>query len=145
MDRIIERANGSGHANAVDRVDGCGSTHLDLAEMRAWINRAIDEAGWNQEALAAHMKKDKAYISRVLSGEKPLSASFIRELPDDIEVIVVRYHAESFGLVVVAPLQGQAAVQALAAGLVGLLAPALPTRATAMAKAELPTQARKRA
>lgn len=100
--------------------------------MRTWISRAIDEAGWNREAVAAAMGKDAAYVSRVLSGEKPLSASFIRELPDDVEAIVARYHAESFGHVVVAPVQGADAVRNFVAGLMGMLAPQLPTKARAV-------------
>lgn len=113
--------------------------------MRAWITRAVIESGWNQEALAAHLQKDKAYISRVLSGEKPLSAAFIRALPDDIERIVARYYAESLGLVVVAPLSGPAAIEGFVGGLIGLLtASPLPAKAQ-MVKAELPMKARRQA
>jgi transcriptional regulator with XRE-family HTH domain len=134
----------SGHANTVDLTDAQRSSLVDLAEMRAWINRAIDESGWNQEALAAHLHKDKAYVSRVLSGEKSLSAAFIRELPDDIEALVAGYYAESFGLVVVAPSRGQDALKNLVSGLLGVLAPQLPVRASAMVKVNLDVPVRKR-
>lgn len=130
----------------VDLTDASRSSVVDLAEMRAWINRAIAESGWNQEALASHLQKDKAYVSRVLSGEKPLSASFIRELPDDIERIVARYYAQSLGLVVVAPLSGPAAIEGFVGGLIGLLtASPLPVKADRMVSAQLPTKARRQA
>lgn len=134
-------------ANPDDQPDRLRSISIDLAEMRTWINRAIRESGWNQTALAESMGKDEAYVSRVLSGEKPLSASFIRELPNDVERIVARYHAESFGLVVAEPLTGPAAIEAIVGAVVGLLtaAPALPAKASAMVRAELPAKARRQA
>jgi len=111
--------------------------------MRAWINRAVRDSGWNQTALSAAMGKDEAYVSRVLSGEKPLSAAFIRELPNDIEALVAGYYAESFGLVVVTPVSGQDAVKNLVSGLLGVLAPQLPAKASAMAKVTIASAPRK--
>lgn len=131
----------SSQAQTCDQRDDLGSRLRDLAELLAWINRAIDEKCWNHEALAAHMQKDRAYISRVLSGDKPLSAAFLRALPDDIEAAVASYYAESFGLVVVAPASGDQAVRNLVSGLVGMLsAPALPAKADRMVRSELPTR-----
>lgn len=80
----------------------------------------------------------------MLSGEKSLSAAFIRELPDDIEALVAGYYAESFGLVVVAPSRGQDALKNLVSGLLGVLAPQLPVRASAMVKVNLDVPVRKR-
>lgn len=138
MGDSVARMNGSGHANPIDRADAPRSSLVDLADMRAWITRAVIESGWNQEALAAHLQKDKAYVSRVLSGEKPLSAAFIRALPDDIERIVARYYAESLGLVVVAPLSGPAAIEGFVGGLIGLLtASPLPAKASGQLKVNL--------
>lgn len=117
--------------------DRARTTDVDLAELRTWITRAIGDTGWNQEALAKAMDKDAAYVSRVLSGDKPLSAAFIRQLPDDVEALVAKYHAESFGLVVVVPVSGDDAVRNLVSGLVGMLRPALPDRASGMAKGRL--------
>jgi hypothetical protein len=125
-------------ANPDDRCAPARSTDVDLVTL---IRQAIHDAGWNQEALASHMGHDKAYISRVLSGEKPLNARFVSALPDDVEKLVVRRYAEHFGFVVVAPLEGEAAVAALVGGLVGLLTlggAALPRCASSMAKATLP-------
>jgi len=141
MSDSFSRATASSQAQPCDQLDSIGSRDRDLAELRAWINRAIEEQGWNHEALAAHMHKDRAYISRVLSGEKPLSAAFMRELPDDIELVVAKFYAQAFGLIVVAPLSGPAAIEGLVGGLVGLLmaaAPQLPVKASVMVRAALP-------
>lgn len=140
MASSFDHANGSGQANPHDRGNETRSISIDLAEMRTWINRAIRESGWNQTALASAMDKDEAYVSRVLSGEKPLSAAFIRELPDEIERIVARFYAESLGLVVVAPLSGPAAIEGFVGGLIGLLtasSPGLPAKAGPALKVNL--------
>jgi transcriptional regulator with XRE-family HTH domain len=137
MGDSIARSSANGHANAIDHGSDDRSTTVDLAEMRTWISRALDVTGWNQEALAAHMGKDKAHISRVLSGEKPMSLAFLGALPDDVEAVVVGYYAESFGLVVVSPSHGDDAVRQLVSGLIGMLRPQLPRRASSMVKASV--------
>lgn len=113
----------------------------------ALLREAIGQSGWKHDALAVQMKlPNAAYLSRMLSGEKPWTLRHIESLPDDIEAIYYRLRGESLGLVVVAPLSGRHAVEALVAGLIGVLgAPRLPERADGMAKAELPTAARRRA
>lgn len=112
-------------------VDQCRATTVDLL---ALIRRALQETGWSQDAVAVEMAKDKGYVSRVLSGEKPLSASFVLALPEDVQSHVARRYAESFGLIVVEPVRGDEAVRQLVSGLCGVLVK-MPARATRMAKA----------
>lgn len=140
MAATLPRANTACHANADDRREPARTTDVDLL---ALIRRAVSDAGWNQEALAAEMRLDKAYVSRVLSGEKPLSARFLIALPDDIEALVSQRYAEHFGFVVVTPVSGEAAVRHLVSGLFGVLAPQLPARASRMARASVPHVERK--
>lgn len=116
------------------------STSVDTA--LTLLRKSIEERGWTLEALAAHMQEatgkpgyDKSLISRVLSGERPLTLTFLVALPDDVESLYEAKRAEHFGHVVVAPLGGVDAVKALVAGLVGLMAGPLPARATQMVRA----------
>lgn len=114
-----------------------------LSLIRELLRQAIDESGWKHEALAAEMQlPNAAYLSRMLSGDKPISAAHLRALPDDIEQVFARKYAEAMGLVVVAPVHGGDAVRALVSGLVGLLAPPPPVPIR-MAKAALRPAARK--
>jgi len=112
------------------------STAVDQALVL--LRQAVSECGWTLDALAVEMGKDKAYIHRVLNREKPLTLEFMVALPDDVEALYEAKRAEQFGHVVVAPLAGADALKALVAGLVGVMAGALPTRATQMARAALP-------
>lgn len=113
------------------------------------VRAAIDESGWKHDAVAEAMglkgESGKSYLSKMLAGEKPISARHLVSLPDDIEAIFARKYAETFNLVVVTPVFGEAAVRSLMSGLLGVLAPApaLPDRAAAMAKADLSTTIRK--
>lgn len=104
------------------------------------LRDAIAESGWKHEALASAMDlPNAAYLSRMLSGEKPIGARHLRALPDDVEAIFAQKYAETFGLIVVAPSHGQDAVKQLVSGLFGVLgAASLPARADRMARATLP-------
>lgn len=116
-------------------VDGQGK---DLSLVLALLRDAIDECGWKHEALAAAMQlPNPAYLSRMLSGEKPWTLRHLLALPDDIEGRFAQKWAGYRGALVVAPLVGEAAVKALVSGLIGVLAPQLPARATQMAKAAI--------
>ncbi len=135
MPKSIAAAASACQTAVVDPPVAVRATTVDLL---ALINRALSKTPWTQEALAAHMGHGQAYvsyISRVLSGEKPLSAAFVLALPEDVQTTVAKLYAESFGLIVVEPSSGDDAVRQLVSGLCGLLVTkTLPTRAQRMAK-----------
>lgn len=108
------------------------------------MREAITESRWKHGALAAAMKlPNEAYLSRMLSGEKPWTLRHIEALPDDIETIYYRLRSESLGLLVATPVDAETARRHLVSGLIGILAPR--AEKLPMVKAELPTAARKRA
>lgn len=119
---------------------------LDLERMRLAFVAATDEAvrllGWKYEAIASAIDVDPSYLTKLRSGEKPLSLRHIAALPDEIEQAYARHYAESFGQVVVPVLRGDAAIAALAGVMVGVIrerdATALPTKADRMARAMPP-------
>ena len=96
-------------------VDPNMSLVLDL------LNRAVADCDYTLDALQAAMGKDRAYIHKVLQGEKPLSYAFIVALPDDVEARFESLRAESCGHIVVTPVTGDQAVRHLVSGLVGVL------------------------
>ena len=117
----VDRAR-SAKSTAVDRDAATRSTDVDR-----WLelmNRAIDQSEWanKQEALATHMGIDKAYLSRLRSGEKPWRVEHVVGLPDDVEARFERLRAEHLGLIVVEPVHGKAAVENFVSGLFGILA-----------------------
>ncbi len=138
MPKSVVPAAVGDQADSIDPPSAMRSTTVDLL---ALINRALCDTPWTQEALAAHMGHGQAYvsyISRVLSGEKPLSAAFVLALPDDVQSQVARRYAESFGLIVVEPAaSAEDAVRGLMSGLLWVLALPLPTRTARIAKAGL--------
>jgi|ERR1043166_1439024 hypothetical protein len=116
----------------------------DVVLFRSLLRDAIERSGWKHEAVAAAMSEksglriDGPYLSKLLAGEKTLTARHICSLPDDIEARFEGLRAESFGAIVVTPpASGAEAVHHLVAGLVGLLAPrpSLPEKADRMARA----------
>lgn len=133
--------------SAPDKELGLALDTPDNAVVLRWVREAIDELGWKHDAVAAALseatgrKIDAVYFSKMLTGDKPFGAELLRALPDDIERVVAAKYAEAMGLIVVAPVRGEAAVRSLVAGLMGVLAPTpVPLR---MAKASLRTTARK--
>lgn len=131
-----------------DRATRSGSTPVDLpsvldqAQLLQWVRDGVDAHGWGPEALSAHIygadRDNKAYISKVLRGEKPLSGKFLRDLPDEVEIYIATKWCESFGLLVVAPAADAAtAARHLVSGLLGLVGPQLPLKASRMATAQL--------
>lgn len=129
---------------------GEASQGKSLSLVLALLRESIDESDWKHDALAVHLglpkKTGAAYLSRMLAGEKPWTLRHLVALPDDIESRFTEKWARYHGAIVVQPLTGQPAVEALVAGFIGVLsAPRLPERADAMVRADLPTQARKRA
>lgn len=137
MPRTLQTSTVSSQSTSVDAREPELSTAVDRA--LALLRNAVHDCGWTLDALAAHMRRDKSLISRVLNGERPLTQEFICALPDDVEGLYESRRAEQFGAVVVQPLSGQDALKALVAGLIGVMsAPQLPARAAAMVKVELP-------
>lgn len=87
------------------------------------LRKAVSDRDYTLDALQAFMGKDRVYIHKVLQGDKPLSFAFITALPEDVQARFEQLRAESFGLIVVAPvLDGQEAIRQLVGGLMGLLA-----------------------
>jgi hypothetical protein len=120
-------------------------TAADNAVVLQLLRASIDESGWKHEAVAAAMSEasglsiDGPYLAKLLAGEKSWSLRHLLALPNDIEARFANKWASHRGAVVVAPLEGEAAVAALVGGLVGLLTlggAVLPR--CSMAKATLP-------
>lgn len=102
----------------------------ELSLIRECLRRAIDQSQWKHDALAVEIGvSNAAYLSNMLSGEKPIQVRHLRALPDDVEALFAKFYAESFGLVVTVPITGRAAIEALVSGLIGVLtAPQLPDK-----------------
>lgn len=130
-------------AGDVERAPLSTTVDVDLAILR----KVIEDLGWTCEAIAAAMGRGESYrthVFRVVNGERPMSHAFLKALPDDIEVEWHARLAEQGGRIVVAPLSGADAVRSLVGGLIGMLAPPqLPVKASGMARAALPTKARR--
>lgn len=122
-----------------DRTLATRSTSVD--QWLDLLRRCIADTGWTLESLAVEMQVDKAYLSRMLSGEKPWTVKHLCNLPDDVEALFEQRRAESFGLIVVSPVDLDTARKHLVSGLLGVLAPAcLPSKADRLAKASLPSK-----
>lgn len=130
-------------AASVDPVGDSVTTRVDL--LLTFIRQALEETDWTYDALVAEGCGDKGYISRVLSGEKPLSGRFLMGLPSDVRALVAEKWATASGRIVVAPVSGDQAVRNLVSGLFGVLAlrQGLPERASKMAPASTAVKQRK--
>lgn len=105
---------------SVDRHPAPRSTAVDQALVL--VRRAVADCGYTLDALESAMGKNRAYIHKVLQGEKPMSLEFITALPDDIEARYEHLRAEAFGLIVVAPApDADTAMRQLVSGLCGVL------------------------
>lgn len=108
-----------------------------VAALTALLRRSVQECGYNLDALAAAMQKDRSYIGRVLNGEKPLHAEFEVALPEDVRRLFARLRAEAHGYIVVEQVDEASARQQLASALFHFLAPALPAHVGASLKVDL--------
>lgn len=104
---------------AVDRDDAERARAVDLE--LGHIRRAISDCGYTLDALEAVMGKGRAYIGKVLAGDKPASLAFLVLLPYDVQSRLVELRGPTYGLIVVRPVTGHDAVRQFVAGLVGLL------------------------
>jgi hypothetical protein len=112
----------------------------------ALLREAIATSGWKHEALALEMAlPNAAYLSRMLSGEKPVTLRHLSALPDDIERIYYRLRSESLGLIAVEPPPTlDVALRQMAAGLIGIATLSrMPARASSQAKATLDSTKRR--
>lgn len=135
MARTLRASAAVRQSKAIDPEPCNLATNVDTA--LALLRRCIHDTGWTLDALGAEMDLDKSLISRVLNGERPMTLRFLVALPDDVEALFEQRRAESFGLIVVAPVSGEQAVKNFISGAFGLLAPKLPRKADRMAKAAL--------
>lgn len=128
-----------------------GSAPADLSRTETacerWLGllrQAMKDTDWTVDALAAQWKIDRAYVSRLVSGEKPWSLQRTLSLPPDLRTRLALLCAKAVGLIVVEPLSWAEAQRALVAGLVGVMGSQLPAATTGPIKADLrPVQAQK--
>ena len=130
--------------------DDSPTTALATAVDRFFVmlRQAIQECGWTHDALAVEMRQngclgvDKSVVTRMLNNERPWKPEHLCALPDDVEIAFATKYAESFGLIVVRPAQGEHAARQFVAGLFGLLLSSpLPAKAGHPLKASLPSSA----
>lgn len=107
--------------------------------LHALLRAAIDDRKWKHDAIAVALKVPPKYFSRMLSGEKAITAKHLRALPDDVEIELLVKWAESLGVIVIVPVSDTEARRQLATGLFCLLSgrSELPARTTGPIKAAL--------
>lgn len=103
----------------VDLQSGARTIAIDQAT--ALYQRAVADCGYTLDALEASMGKGRAYIHKVLQGEKPMSLAFSTALPADVKGRYAQLSAEACGFIVVVPVSGDEAMRQLVGGLVGVL------------------------
>lgn len=94
-------ALGPMEVTTIDRRSRDGSTPVDQAT--ELLRKAVNDCGYTLDALESAMGKNRAYIGKVLNGEKPASLEFITALPDDAEARFEQLRAERLGLIVAQP------------------------------------------
>jgi hypothetical protein len=104
---------------AVDRLEQQRSMAVDLE--LGHIRKAIADCGYTFDALELAMGKNRAYIARVLAGDKSLTLGFFVLLPEDVKARLIELRGPEYGLVVVRPVTGPEAIRQFVGGLVGLL------------------------
>jgi hypothetical protein len=74
--------------------DNRRSTPIDLVML---LKRAVAESGRAQKVIAIEMGLDPAYLSRMLSGEKPCSLDHLAQLPPRTFFLFFKYGVEAVG------------------------------------------------
>jgi hypothetical protein len=92
-----------------------------LALLAQWRKEAVDECGWKQSALAAHLGVSEHYLSRMLSGAKPFPDRHVVRLPREIQIRIATKFLEHVGHIVVPPVTQADCDRYLAMGLFGRL------------------------
>ena len=106
-------------STSIDRPSVTRSIAVDQAT--ALYQRAVADCGYTLDALEAVMGKDRAYIHKVLQGDKPMPLEFSTALPVVVKERYAQLSAEACGFIVVAPVSGDEAIKQLVGGLVGVL------------------------
>lgn len=95
---------------------------IAVDQATALHRRAVADCGYTMDALESAMGKGRAYIHKVLQGDKPMSLEFTTALPADVKARHAQLNAEACGfIVVVMPASGEDAIKQLVGGLVGVL------------------------
>lgn len=103
MPKSVQMNLGPMGVTPVDRTRASRSTSVDQAT--ALLRKAVADCGYTLDALEAAMGKGRAYIGKVLNGEKPVSLEFITALPDDVEARFEQLRGEDLGLIVATPAE----------------------------------------
>jgi len=123
-------------ANSPD--PGQNDQDKELVLLRIALREAIEESGEKKEAVAAAMGlPDAAYLSKLFSGEKMITARHIVGLPNNVERIFDRKRAEQSGFVCIEPVDDATADRYLAIGLFARLSRGLPSKTSGPIKAEI--------
>lgn len=102
------------------------STGID--QFLGLLRQAMRDTDYSLEALASALEQgigrhvDKAFLWRMLNGERPLPVAYLVALPRDMKVRMAQLTAEGFGLIVVRPSSAEHAAGQFVSGLLGLLA-----------------------
>lgn len=94
---------------------------MAVDQATALVRRAVADCGYTLDALESVMGKGRAYIHKVLQGDKPLSLEFSTALPADVKRRYAQLNAEAHGFIVVVPVSGDEAIKHLVGGLVAVL------------------------
>jgi hypothetical protein len=118
----------------------------ELVLLRTALREAIEESGVKKESVAAAMGlPDPAYLSKLFSGEKMITARHIVGLPNDVERIFDRKRAEQSGFVCIEPVDDATADRYLAIGLFARLSrSALPMKTAGPIKVDLHAEKKSR-
>src|SRR4051812_22565620 len=105
MGKSIQIALPPMEVTTVDQRTANRSISVDhhLREALTLLNQAVGDCGYTLDALEASMGKGRAYIHKVLQGEKPLSYAFVVSLPHDVEARFESLRAKALGHIVVVP------------------------------------------
>lgn len=145
MANSIASTTAARQSSSVDRDRSERSTDVDqyFEDLKA----AMDDTGWTPDALAALWQCHRSHVYRILAQEKRMGADDVCALPDELEAAFEARRAKRRGFIVVKPIEGLAAKEAIIAGVAGLLglmsAPALPERSSGQLKVELSATKRK--
>lgn len=119
MGRIVQTPFPPMAVTAIDQPAIARSTAVDQAT--ALMRRAVADCNYTYDALEAATGKGRAYIHKVLQGDKPMSLEFSTALPLDVRRRYAQLSAESYGFIVVVPVRGEDAIKHFVGGLMAVL------------------------
>lgn len=138
MPNSIASQTADRQSSSVDRDTETGRQAVDqyFEDLKA----AMEETGWTPDALAAVWHCHRSHVYRILAQEKRMGADDVCALPDTLEAAFEARRAKRRGFIVVRPIEGQAAKEAIiagVAGLLGLMSAPLPDRSSGQLKVEM--------